>query len=145
MQHRRDVRRVRAGRLAQQHRDVDGHPERLVRLVHRHRVAARGDRDCPDAVDRLERAGDRRETRDLRTAAGHEQDVVVVVDVDVQRVLSRLVELGHGGALRGRGARPVCGCRPSEVDGECAGRFTGCRERLPRPGDATTAEVDHGA
>ena len=107
-QHGRDGRGVRAERLAQQHRDVDGNPERLVRLVHGHGVAARRDGHGTDAVDGLEGAGDGSETRYFRAAAGHEQDVVVVVVLHVQRVLGGLVELGHGGALRCRGARPVC-------------------------------------
>ena len=146
-QHGGDGRGVRAERLTQQHRDVDGHSERLVRLVDRHRVAARCDGDRADAADGLERPGDGGEAGDLRTAAGHKQDVVVVVVFDVQRVFGRLVELGHGCALRDPGpsgweARSVCG---SDHRKSTVSVTDGSRDAVNGSSDRgnETVEVDH--
>ncbi len=59
--------------------DVGGHPERLERLVHGHRVGAGGDGERADPVGFGEGGGHRGEPGDLRAAAGDQEHVVVVI------------------------------------------------------------------
>jgi hypothetical protein len=103
-EHRADRRRVGAGRLAEQDRDVGRDPEGLERLVHAHRVGTGGDGERADAVGVVERRRDGSEAGDLWAAAGDQQDVVVVV-LNRERAQWGF-HLGHARVLLGRGSWP---------------------------------------